>query len=335
MIERHPLQSETSLADLENIPDAPSRWRAWRNSMNCCSCKPTRRRAVGFFWTLLFYADVVSHWVVSINMFIKDGVDSNCWVPILLLVFLNLSALGCVLTALTLEQNRKLGLYSEHKWIKAGQITIDFLGFSLARQVSREWKEDFKLGICRMFVINKCCFTCLSFLVTTFVIATSPLNVSVPTDIWVCWCVSVGVIFLALEPDDGEIEWSKVLMVRIIFFLIGISTAFIYVFWWKNLGLYAVVLAWFILTCSIAGSSTSWALGVGCIVTTVIEFAVIQVYFIATKDFSTDTLIIAGFGTAVAVIILLMVYMIFGYFSVNMMFTILRGIFAGDWNEQG
>jgi len=308
----------------------PSRWkiRLSRPKM------PSNKQFWGLFQATLFYADLTTDWMVAVNFFRFGGGGSNCWIPILM-VLVTLMTGGVSILAINNDENKSFGLYSEKKSIKLAQYAMDFSGLSVARLFPRLWSFNFDAGIVRMLCFYKfICSTCWSLLLTSYVIATqnssSLSSFEVEPYVWVCWGVSLTQMCLTfpLIDMDDEQEWMTFGVCRLLWFLSCITTPFICVFWWPNVGFYGVLISWFTLICMIGNVlETPEAAAFGAMMTFV-AMSIIQVYFMATQDFTRDALILAGFGTAVAVIALLGVYVIIGYVAVNTMFQMVRGFLS-------
>jgi len=306
--------------------ESPQQWkmRLGRPKM------PSVQQFWGLFLTTLFYADLTTDWMVVVNFFREGGGGSNCWIPVIMILFLFITGAISILT-INQDENKNFELYSKDKNVRSVQYAFDFLGLSLARLFPRLWGFNFDAGICRMLCFNKfMCSTCCSMLLTSYVIATqcssSLSSFEVETYVWVCWGVSVTQMCFTFLPGDTDDEQEYITfgVFRLLWFLSTITTPFICVFWWSNVGFYGVVMGWCALICMIGGALDTPEGAVFIAMLTFLAMSIIQVYFMATQDFTSDALILAGFGTAVAVLALLVMYVVLGYIAVNTMFQMVR-----------
>jgi len=185
-----------------------------------------------------------------------------------------------------------------------------------------------------------CCSTWINIFLTSFVIATesSPPLTSFEVEgyVWVCWGLSVAMmVFTRLPGDvaDSTEEECMFATLKMFLLLVGITTPFMCVFWWSNGAAYGVVIGWCALW-GIAGLKYEWIEEITFFgMVTFFALSIIQVYFIATQEFSHNALVLAGFGTAIAVGVLLVVYVMIGYIAVDMMFEMIREFV--EWIRSG
>jgi len=184
-----------------------------------------------------------------------------------------------------------------------------------------------------MGFIKLMCSTCCSILLTSYVIATqsssSLSSFESEPYVWVCWGVSLTMMCFTRLPGvlNDENEYIIFGMFRLLWLIGAITTPFICVFWWSNLGFYGIVMSWCVFICMI-GEILIPEVAVFCAMLTLLAMSIIQIYFMATQDFNSDALILAGFGTGLSVIVLSVLYVFIGYMAVNTMFQMLRSFFS-------
>lgn len=297
----------------------------------------TKFRAKGLLLTIIYYASLVTGWILAITwLTIADS--KNYWLPMGLLGSLVGSGIACSYTLRDWDKKHgHVGMY----W-NIVTLGVDILGFSMLRVISKEWRTRKELKLCQELSNVNFMSSYANFLTTSYTLAVSSsdqLTAFDPTSfIWVCWAVSlVSLVTIDTEEEEeDEEEWDRtyeriiLFLFELTFILIGICTPLICVVWWPNIGLYGVVFGSIFLI-----SLISWDLDESEHQTTlttigfticllVIGFAVVQLYIVQNHDFSSDANALATVGAVVAAVILGGAYIAIGWIAVEMTLSMLR-----------
>jgi len=89
--------------------EAPSRW----NTRPGFPKMPTMSQFQGLFSAILFYADLLTDWLVAGKLFKKGGGGSNCWIPIVIVIFLLLTGAASMMAISEYENNDNFEPYSK------------------------------------------------------------------------------------------------------------------------------------------------------------------------------------------------------------------------------